>query len=180
MSITRSLVEWLASKMAPPRVIFDRSGVSPYLSRYYLIGRPWMRDGSEPIDELGSPRRDAVFRTGVHVYLHHFHRSDEDRALHNHPWQWSRSLILAGGYIEERRGPDDLVRRRVVRPGAWNTIDGDDFHRVDLIENDCWSLFIAGPKHGRSWGFWDRVTGKFLPWREFIASIRGPSWEGGK
>jgi hypothetical protein len=176
VSITRTLVEWCASKMAPPRVIFDRSGSSPYLSRYYVTGRPWMPDGSEPMDASGEPRRDAVFPVGVHVYLHHFHRSDEDLALHNHPWVWSRSLILVGGYIEERK-EHDQVRRRVVHPWTWNKIDGDDFHRVDLIEDDCWSLFIAGPKHGRSWGFWNRVTGKFSPWRDFIASIRGPGWE---
>ena len=180
LSVTRTLLEWLAPKLSRPRVIFDRSGNSPYLSRYYITGRPWMPDGSEPIDSSGNPRPGTVFPIGVHFYLHYFHRGDEDLALHSHPWRWSRSLILSGGYIEERRGPDDLVRRRVCRPWTWNKIDANDFHRVDLIEHDCWSLFIAGPKHGRSWGFWDRVTGKFLPWREFIESIRGPGWEGRK
>ena len=183
----RPLLHWVAyNLLANPRVIFDREGESPYLSRFYLRGRPRMLDGSEPFDESGAPKKAAIFPDGVAVYLHRFHRSDSDGALHNHPWKWARSLVLAGGYIEERRAKDwrsppwHSVERRVIRPFSWNKIDATDFHRVDLIESDCWSLFIAGPKTGESWGFWDRWTGKFLPWREFIAQIRGAGWDGGE
>jgi hypothetical protein len=186
MSLTRRIVEWVASRLPPPRVIFNRTGTSPYLSRYYLRGRPYMEDGSDPIDPDGNPKPDAIFPSGVGVYLHRFHRGDEDRALHNHPWVWSRSLVLVGGYVEERRisalGVTQVfhfVQKRIVRPWTWNVIDADDFHRVDLIESDCWSLFIAGPKTGKSWGFWDRYTREFLPWRDFIVKIRGSRWSGG-
>jgi hypothetical protein len=179
VSLTRTIVEWIASKMAQPRIIFNRTGTSEYLSRYYIIGRPYMDDGSDPIDSTGCPKKDAVF-PGYGLYLHKFYRGDEDQALHSHPWIVSLSLILVGGYVEERRGPDDLVRSRVVKPWTLNRIDADDFHRVDLIEKDCWSLFFSGPKTGNSWGFWDRHTGEFLPWREFIAKVRGPSWTGGE
>ena len=161
-----------------PRVIYDREGKSPYLSRYYLIGRPYMKDGSDPIDKFGNPKQEAIFPHGLGVYLHRFHRSDDDNALHNHPWGWARSLVLSGGYSEERRQEDGAtVTRRTVRPGSWVRIDAEDFHRVDLLEEDCWSLFIAGPKTG--WGFWEResgVNGPTIPWREFIARIRGSSW----
>lgn len=37
------------------------------------------------------------------VFLHHFRDSDQEAELHNHPWESAYSLILAGGYIEERR-----------------------------------------------------------------------------
>lgn len=43
------------------------------------------------------------------VYLHCFHRSDEDRDLHNHPWDKSVSLVLWGGYVEERRVQQELT-----------------------------------------------------------------------
>lgn len=33
------------------------------------------------------------------IYLHKFMRSDEDRALHDHPWSFL-SIILRGGYFE--------------------------------------------------------------------------------
>jgi hypothetical protein len=166
----RSILEWLTCRLQPPRVILDREGVSPYLSRWYLLGRPYMLDGSSPIDFFGNPKSDAIFPKGVGLYIHRFHRSDQDVALHNHPWCWARSLILAGGYVEERR-VDDRVEKHVRMPGDVVRIDADDFHRVDLIESDSWSLFLAGPKIS-NWGFWDRRTQEFLPWREFIQRVR--------
>jgi hypothetical protein len=187
--VLRRVVEWFASRLPPPRVIYDREGKSPYLSRYYLLGRPTMADGSEPFGPDGSPKVDSIWSEGIGVYLHKFHRGDSDEALHSHPWIWSRSLVLVGGYVEERRVKTNgqasrfrfqLVNRRIVRPFTWNKIDADDFHRVDLIEKDCWSLFIAGPKTGKSWGFWDRWTGRFLPWRDFITQVRGKGWDSGE
>ena len=172
----RRFLEWLAGHLPQPRVIYDRAGCSPYLSRYYLIGAPFMTEGSEPIDRLGSPKPEAISPRGLGLYLHRFHQSDDDIALHNHPWKWARSLILAGGYWEERRDEDRVTVRRILRkPGAWLRINQDDFHRVDLLERDSWSLFIAGPKTS-SWSFWNRVTGETVHWREFIRRIRGSGW----
>lgn len=34
------------------------------------------------------------------VYLHHFQRSDDDRALHDHPWAFNISWLLDGDYEE--------------------------------------------------------------------------------
>jgi len=34
------------------------------------------------------------------VYLHHFQRSDDDRALHDHPWAFNISWLLDGDYDE--------------------------------------------------------------------------------
>jgi|SRR5271154_3074577 len=169
----RRLLEFLASKL-PPRVIYDREGKSPYLSRHYLIGAPYMKDGSTPIDRFGNPKPEAVFPKGFgfSLFLHRFHRSDDDEALHNHPWAWAWSLILAGGYKEEYRVGDD-VTWRIVGPGRLIKITKDHFHRVDLLEKDSWSLFVAGPKEA-NWGFWDRTTKEFWPWRDFIAKVRGP------
>jgi hypothetical protein len=175
----RPALEWIARRLPPARLIFDREGISPYLSRYYLLGRPHMPDGSDPIDEFGSPKKGAIFPNGIHVYLHKFHRSDQDVALHNHPWHWARSLILAGGYSEERRTADRQVTRTTKMPGSFVRIDADDYHRVDLLEKDSWSLFIAGPKKS-SWNFWDRHTGEIVHWREYIARIRGDRWDGAK
>jgi hypothetical protein len=184
----RPILERLV-RLLPRRVILDRDGRSPYLSRWYVRGRPFMPDGSSPFDATGQMRPEAVFPDGVHLYVHRFHRSDQDVALHNHPWKWARSLILAGGYSEERttfavrglpRTKDlnfGLVERVVRRPGDLVRIDEHDFHRVDLLEHDSWSLFLAGPKTGRSWGFWDRATGEFAHWRDFIARVRGVAWD---
>ena len=153
----RAILHWLVTKLPEPRVIYDREGGSPYLSRWYL--------------------RQHTRGEGVAVFLHRFHRGDDDVELHNHPWEWSVALILSGGYREERRvGTSDHVIVRELRPGRLNVIRGTDFHRVDLYEGDAWSLFLAGPHTGIGWGFWNRLTREFTPWREFITRKRGPGW----
>jgi hypothetical protein len=109
------------------------------------------------------------------LYLHRFHRSDDEAELHNHPWRWAVSLVLQGGYSEERVVGESysegktlpLVMRRQVRPGSLNFLRGDDFHRVDLTDGDAWTLFLVGPVV-QSWGFLDRMTGIFTPWRQFL------------
>lgn len=166
----RRLVEWFASKLSAPRIIQGPSGDTKYLSRYYLVHgqRPTMADGSDPFDKFGNPKPGAIWPdTSWSLYLHHFHRSDVDRELHNHPWEWAVSLILVGGYTEERRVGDG-VRVKLFLPGELNRIGQNDFHRVDLVEDDAWSLFLVGPKVS-GWGFWDRASGAVTPWREFLA-----------
>jgi hypothetical protein len=166
----RKIISFLVKHLPSPRVIQDGLGRQAYLSRYYLIPgqRPIMTDGSDPFDKWGNPKEGAIWpNTTWGLYLHHFHRSDVDRELHSHPWNWAISLILAGGYVEERREGNKVVIRK-IRPGNINLIMRDDFHRVDLREYDAWTLFLVGPKKS-SWGFWDRVTGKVTHWRDFLA-----------
>jgi hypothetical protein len=139
------------------RDINNRAGDAVYLERYYLFGGP-----SEEGEWADS---------SLQVCVHRFCRSDEDGALHNHPWEQSVSFILAGGYIEERR-VGDQVETRLHQPFDFNLISANDFHRVDLIEDDCWTIFVSGKKT-QSWGFWDRNTKIFKSWREFIGELRG-------
>lgn len=141
----RRFCSWLARRM--PAYQIDRSG-GKYLTRYYLVGR----------------RRGASREWPVNLYLHQFH-ADDEKHLHNHPWAWAVSLMLAGGYNEERRGPGDRLVSRLVRPFQVNMIRGDDFHRVELVTEDAWTLFLAGPRR-QSWGFWDPVTGDTIDWRD--------------
>lgn len=179
-AVTQVALHALVRFLPPPRVIYDRDGKTPYLSRYYLRGRPWMKDGSDPFNETGNPYPDAIFPDGdrPHIYLHRFHRDDNDDALHNHPWAWAFSILLSGGYYEDRRTIETIrhpregrstfrVERREVLPFSFNYIGHDDFHRVDLRSKECWSLFVVGPR-ASSWSFWDALTGETTPWREYI------------
>ena len=110
-------------------------GGKPYLVRYFVAG--W------------SPTNR---QTGPAVFLHHFLASDSDDAVHSHPWGWSASLILAGGYSEERCTPDGKRVTREYKPGDVNVITADDKHRIDLLRQDCWTLFLAG-HFEKAWEF---------------------------
>src|SRR5204863_4145770 len=49
------------------------------------------------------------FRNEAKLMLNYFHRSDEDRELHDHPWQfWS--FIILRGYIEHHPGGTIITR----------------------------------------------------------------------
>lgn len=165
MELARNLCERAAARLTE-RTIPNREGTGPYLSRFYILGSA--RD-DESLD--GTTVQHGA--RSMNVMLHKFHASDSDAALHSHPWKWGLSIILVGGYWEERRVGDEVVRKR-RRPFTVNFLRGDDFHRVDLIERDCWTLFIAGPKKG-TWAFWIRETGELIPWQKFLAR-RAPPW----
>ncbi len=161
--IIRAGLEAITARLAPPRTFHGTSGL--YLSRWTLVEAladgPLLDGQTEPL-----PR--------WRICLHHFHRSDEDRALHTHPWRWGVALQLAGGYREERRA-DDRVVVRDCPPGTVVTLGASTAHRVDLLDEErgAWSLIVTGPlvvsgDSVGSWGFVDRETWAFTPWREFI------------
>jgi len=166
MSLFAKFLLAITAFLPAPRIIYSLDGKSPYLSRWYLVGAPTMPDGSSPFTELGAVREGVVWPPGGGIYLHRFHASDQEPELHNHPFRDACALVLSGGYIEERRVGDTVIRREVL-PGDVNPIDGDDFHRVELIGKESWSLFWTREKV-HSWGFWDRVTKAFTPHREFF------------
>lgn len=153
-----SLLTRLASKL--PSYTIPAEDGSPYLSRYFILRRSWL------------PNR-FPFTSFPSVFLHYFHQGDKDPELHNHPWYWSLSLILIGGYWEERRTGRGIISK-VFGPGSFNIVRHTDFHRVELLKPNegAWTLFLAG-FGGRvpedDWGFWDRQTNEYVPWRVFIA-----------
>ncbi len=173
--VSRALWSLVERQGRPYKVIYDDGG-SPYLLRVYQTKH-------EP-HQLGSVTRERQLPA---VYLHYFFRGDTDRELHNHPWEWAVSLILSGGYVEERYdGPLDLVeprrvRARTLRPGAVNFIRHDTYHRVQLVNGPTWSLFIAGPRvrqtRGEDWGFVDVHSRAYESWgardQRLLAAARG-------
>ncbi|MUL47579.1 hypothetical protein FZI85_25020 [Mycobacterium sp. CBMA293] len=103
----------------------------PYLRRWYVIPR-------NPV---------------LNVYIHQFLRSDDDRALHDHPW-WFVSLILKGGYTEvtehsQRTPRSGLIGGRyrwwdrtvAFRPATFR-------HRVELWPVPCASCNGTGGGYG--------------------------------
>jgi len=93
---------------------------------------------------------------GGGVYIHRFVDSDPDRGLHDHPWTSAVSLILSGSYREVRLDESNQTKKIVDRElTAWdlNRLNGEDFHRIVLLDKTpVWTLFAHTGKY-KDWGF---------------------------
>lgn len=130
-----------------PNVVLRPDGATDYLRRWWLI------------------RRNVVANAYLHVIL----ASDDDRALHDHPWP-NVSIVLKGRYLEHRilaggvhtrtwRNAGDVVLRRATAA-----------HRLEVKPGEAAeTLFLTGPRV-RMWGF-------HCPqgWRDFRAYTSGPN-----
>jgi hypothetical protein len=108
---------------------------APYLTRYFLAG--WNPQSRQ---------------SGPAVFLHHFVASDAADAVHSHPWGWSASVILVGGYREWRCDAAGRATVQEYRPGAVNVIEAAARHRIELLAEDCWTVFLAGD-YAQPWSF---------------------------
>lgn len=138
------LVNWILNtryQRSPDVVIGGYQ--NPYLLRWYLIPR------------------NPVFN----FYLHTFLRSDDDRALHDHPWV-NFSWLLEGTYIEHRIKQGGIHEKVLRCAGDWVfRHTGKLAHRIELNSGPCTTLFITGPRY-RSWGFHCPQYG-WVHWRKF-------------
>jgi len=146
------LLDRHANARDPDEVIPTRDG-RPYLRRWHVTQRG----------------------RGPATYLHHFLASDDDRAMHDHPWP-SLGILLSGCYYEHNPVDDEPIHR----------LEGDVVfrvpeytHRIELERDQVtgqelpvWTLFMVGPRV-REWGF--HCPQGFVGWREFTQA--GP--EGG-
>lgn len=152
--------------MKRPNIMYDHEGNEAYLSRYFLFRRPKSTDGSHPYDEYGRPKSTIVRSNKWSFVLHHFHKSDSAEELHDHGWTWGLSFVLAGGYMEEKLVNGE-VQVKHIKAFTFNRIRPDEFHRVELIEKDAWTLFFCGPRT-KEWGYKDRKTLETIPWKSHL------------
>ena len=147
----RHLLYWLTGFL-PVNVIYAEVGsgqeqTAPLFERYHL---------------------GTLF--GWTFYIHHYLRTDPDRGVHDHPWNWAIAWLLAGEYIERRltgfNGLGDCNFEFVPRhTGVPYLLTGRDFHSLDLAPGrTVWSLFVHGPFR-KGWGFLRPV-----PWDGDLAS----------
>lgn len=124
-----------------PRVTILANDGTTIVRRWFLTSRPVG-------DATGTPG----------WYLHHIVSPDPDPDPHNHPWEIATTRVLRGAYLEERsnviapRWVNHVHRLRSVGdpvPAFKRSI----FHRVTHVRPNTWTLFHAGQKHGRGWGF---------------------------
>ena len=144
-SITGALLNWhrvsCASRPNDVRIPADLA-TAPYMLRWWKIPR------------------NAL----MNMYFHQVLRSDDDRALHDHPW-WSFSIVLEGGYYEHTIEAGGVHRKVWYGPGSMKfRRAGKCAHRLELFrytnlegaldpeEQPAKTIFITGPVL-RRWGF---------------------------
>lgn len=150
----------------------------------------WFKPKRQPDELIGGNERPYIKRWHIarksripglsklleNVYLHNVVRSDDDRALHDHPW-WNISIVLWGGYYEHMpvipdmyatdRGNWRETKRKWRGMGSIVFRRADAAHRLEIGKAatvPCWTLFITGRK-SREWGFYC-PTG-WRHWTEF-------------
>ena len=147
---------WKFTEAFPHRVREIKVDGKPYLRRFYLTPYEHHEQTGELCDR------------GHGIYLHYFYRGDEDRELHNHPWDRALSFILAGGYFEEcRDNKTNEVFVKDRKPGRFNYVKHDCFHRVVAKKEGVhiWTLFWTGNRV-QDWGFWDRDQDRYVTHQE--------------
>jgi hypothetical protein len=137
------------------RVIHAPTG-EPYLIRWEILRTPWFS-----------------------ILYHTILRSDWDRALHDHPWNFT-SIILSGGYYEHvlrsYLGPNFTVvtggkpsepiwygRGRIVRHKA------TDLHRLELPLGCITRTLVFTGRRSREWGF-QKSTGEWIKFDDYLSS----------
>ncbi len=150
MSYDRSSMKNLIKSFATKRLnsaTIVVNGVR-YLTRFYLFGKD---------------------RRWLNVYIHHFHSSDLDKELHNHPWLFGITIVFDGGYTEQYRD-GDVVKTRARNPLSIGFVGKNLFHRVKLNDDrvGAWSIFIAGPRTVTKpeWEFWDPESKRQFYYKE--------------
>jgi hypothetical protein len=137
------LLRRVATQRVPDVIIGGAD--DPYLYRWFVIPR------------------NPIFN----IYLHKFLRSDDDRALHDHPWV-NCSVLLDGQYTEHTIGAGGIHHLALRQAGEikmrWT---GRFAHRIELTHGSCWTLFITGPRY-RQWGFHCEKSG-WVHWEKFTS-----------
>lgn len=100
---------------------------------------------------------------GRMLRLHHILTSDDDRHLHDHPFDfWT--MLLNVPYVENIPGQD---RKQVFHqrfPWRPRYVKAETLHRLILLWGPVWTLVYTGPIR-RVWGF--DVDGTWTDWRKY-------------
>ena len=147
------------------RVITARTNKEVYLLRFWLT------------PPQAGP--DQGLESGDSVLLHYFVRGDDDEALHDHPWDFT-TTILCGGYWEclpphdwanphqlhAVPGPAFDAHSEFRGPGMTVVRERYQLHSVGKVLPGTFTLVRTGTR-AREWGF--HPPGKpWTPWRTFL------------
>jgi hypothetical protein len=123
------MLKRLIDKLFLIKEIRSKLGVL-HFRRYQLLKTPWFK-----------------------VYLHHILQSDQDKHMHDHPFNFT-SFILRGGYREDWAASPywSDIKERYVTAGSLVRHDHTDAHKLTLTTPQVWSLvFVSGETW--DWGY---------------------------
>ena len=95
------------------------------------------------------------------IRLHHWVAPDDDRAKHDHPWDFT-TFVLKGGYTDAGPDGDEHLRAPAIRHRT-----ATHQHTVFPDLGGAWTVIVTGPIV-RNWGFW--VGGKFKKANKYFLS----------
>lgn len=165
------LIAWILSRKPVATAIINHALRTPYfhlpsnedpsyMERYWVFN-PYQRANNQQAES-----KYKWFPWNIRV--HWIKRADRELHLHDHPWH-ARTIILKGGYVEERllpfhlgAGSEQFIRTR----GDTATIGYEQYHRItNVTDGGTWTLFISSKYQG-IWGF--LVDGVKVPFKEYL------------
>ena len=134
-----------------------------YFDKIAIIGGRRFGVTHDLVLDNGEPYLERwILWCGFTVRLHKFHKGDDDRAFHDHPW-WFVTVPLRT-YVE--RTP--AVERQIVRRFLPHFRPAKHRHIVQLAdEKPVWTFIVTGPKC-QDWGFWDK--GEFVHHEQWLTN----------
>ena len=176
-----AIAAWLIARAqrTPYQHIMSADGSEMYMGRWWLFN-PYSRDTHKP----------AHWWFPWSIRVHHILREDNDRDLHDHPWN-ARTIILRGWYTEQRllEADDPALQQLLLkaaelrksfdaafqateyidrRPGDTAQLLHGEYHRIDQVSpGGVFTLFITSRWRG-DWGF--LVNGVKVPWRTYTGT----------
>lgn len=98
------------------------------------------------------------------IRLHRILRADEERDLHDHPFDFT-SVILVGGYTEDRPAEKGRAMCFEYRAGDVIHRKAEDAHIIAHVLPGTLTLVFSGPKR-REWGF--HSPAGWVHWKEYF------------
>lgn len=149
--------------------LIKRAMRTPYFHLEGYMNRYWLFNAYDFDVKDKYKRKKESISWLPSIRIHHILRKDEDRALHDHPWD-ARTIILKGWYLERLYG-NTIPQMRIE--GDTRAIKFGEYHSIDEVsEGGVWTMFFTW-KYMGVWGF--LVDGVKVPWRTYLGEPVGPA-----
>ncbi len=153
------------------------SHIGTYMQRWWIV--PYRHECA--LKWYRNPFGWLLQQFDIAIRIHEIHKSDNARAVHDHPWYYI-TVILKGGYVEitsERQADGTyLENRKMYTAGDILFRKAEYRHRLEMIDYDLhtWlehgepevttTLFITFKKTN-DWGFFPKPN-KFIPYKKYL------------